>query len=142
MIGASESGGDVTDGPSNLAEDILDQAGDAVIFADRSGTIRRWNRAAAALFGFAAEEALGQNLDLIIPPHLRSAHWRGFDAGLGLAPPGVAQAFDKGLPFLVGLGRPDVVAGEIDVLPAERRQGEQEGDRERSRSRTGPRWRG
>ncbi len=79
MSGASE-GGDATDGPSNLAEDILDQAGDAVIFADRSGIIRRWNRAAAALFGFDAGEALG--LDLIIPPHLRSAHWRGFDAAM------------------------------------------------------------
>lgn len=68
--------------PFNLAEQILDCAGDAVIFADRSGTIRRWNRAAAALFGFAAGEALGQSLDLIIPPHLRAAHWRGFDAAM------------------------------------------------------------
>ena len=59
------------DEPSDLAEQILDQAADAVIFADRSGTIRRWNAAAAALFGFAAEEALGQSLDLIIPEHLR-----------------------------------------------------------------------
>lgn len=49
-------------GPSNLSEEILDSAGDAIIFADRTGTIRRWNRAAAALFGFAAEEALGQSL--------------------------------------------------------------------------------
>jgi PAS domain S-box-containing protein len=82
LIGASESGGDATDGPSNLSDKILDQAGDAVIFADRSGTIRRWNRAAAALFGFGAEEALGQSLDLIIPVHLRAAHWRGFDAAM------------------------------------------------------------
>ncbi len=67
---------------SNLAEQIVDQAGDAVIFADRSGTIRRWSRAAAALFGFAAVEALGQSLDLVIPVHLRAAHWRGFDAAM------------------------------------------------------------
>jgi PAS domain-containing protein len=33
-----------------LAERIVDQAGDAIIFADRSGTIRRWSRSAAALF--------------------------------------------------------------------------------------------
>jgi len=65
-----------------LAERILDQAGDAVIFADRSGTIRRWNGAAAALFGFPAEEALGQRLDLIVPDRLRAAHWRGFDAAM------------------------------------------------------------
>ena len=64
----------------SLVERIVDQAGDAIIYADRSGTIRRWNRAATALFGFSAEEALWQNLDLIIPEHLRAPHWRGFDA--------------------------------------------------------------
>jgi PAS domain S-box-containing protein len=66
----------------SLAERILDSAGDAVIFADRSGTIRRFNRAAEALFGFSAEEALGQSLDLIVPEHLRGPHWRGFDAAM------------------------------------------------------------
>ncbi len=75
-------GGDGVEGQSTPAEQILDQTGDAVIFADRTGTIRRWNRAAAALFGFAAEEALGQSLDLIVPDHLRAAHWRGFDAAM------------------------------------------------------------
>jgi PAS domain S-box-containing protein len=65
-----------------LAECILDQAADAIIYADRSGKIARWNRAAAALFGYPLEEALGQSLDLIIPEHLRAAHWRGFDAAM------------------------------------------------------------
>ena len=67
------------DDQAKLVEGILDQAADAVIFADRSGKIARWNRASALLFGFSAEEALGQNLDLIVPGHLRAAHWRGFD---------------------------------------------------------------
>jgi PAS domain S-box-containing protein len=67
------------DEPSNLADHILDQVADAVIFADQSGRIARWNRASAALFGFSAAEALGQSLDLIVPVHLRAAHWRGFD---------------------------------------------------------------
>jgi PAS domain S-box-containing protein len=66
----------------SLIERIVDQAADAIIYADRSGTIRRWNRHATALFGFAADEALGQNLDLVIPEHLRVAHWRGFDAAM------------------------------------------------------------
>jgi PAS domain S-box-containing protein len=65
-----------------LAEKILDQTADAVIYADRSGTIARWNRAASALFGYPVEEALGQSLDLIIPEHLRAAHWRGFEAAM------------------------------------------------------------
>lgn len=67
---------------SQLAERILAAAADAVIYADRSGAIVRWNRASAALFGFSAEEALGQNLDLIIPEHLRAPHWRGFEAAM------------------------------------------------------------
>ena len=67
---------------SSLAESILEQIADAVIFADATGTIRQWNRAAAALFGYSAADALGQNLDLIIPEHLRPAHWRGFEAAM------------------------------------------------------------
>ena len=67
---------------SQLAERIIDQIADAVIYANRSGVIVRWNPASTALFGFSAEEALGQSLDLIIPEHLRAAHWRGFEAAL------------------------------------------------------------
>ena len=60
------------------AERIVDQLADAVIYANRSGAIVRWNRASTGLFGFVPEEALG--LDLIIPAHLRPAHWSGFNA--------------------------------------------------------------
>ncbi|MBB4361904.1 PAS domain S-box-containing protein [Bradyrhizobium sp. CIR18] len=67
---------------SQLDANILNDVADALIYSDRSGTIMRWNRAAAALFGFSATEALGQNLDLIIPEHLRAAHWKGFEAAL------------------------------------------------------------
>jgi PAS domain S-box-containing protein len=65
-----------------LAEAVLDQMADAVIFADATGTIMGWNRAATALFGYSAGEALGRKLDLIIPEHLRAAHWRGFEAAI------------------------------------------------------------
>ena len=67
---------------STLADKILDQAADAIICADRSGAIIRWNRAAAALFGFSAKEALGQNVELIIPEHLRAPHRSGFDTAM------------------------------------------------------------
>lgn len=65
-----------------LAEDIAAQAADAIIYANREGSIERWNAAATALFGFASAEAIGQNLDLIIPPALREAHWRGWNAAM------------------------------------------------------------
>jgi PAS domain S-box-containing protein len=61
-----------------LAEWIVAQTTDALIYSNASGTIERWNEAAARLFGFAAQEALGQSLDLIIPERLRAAHWDGF----------------------------------------------------------------
>jgi PAS domain S-box-containing protein len=61
---------------------ILDDVADALIYSDRSGTIMRWNHAACLLFGYSAVEALGQNLDLIIPEHLRAAHWKGFEAAI------------------------------------------------------------
>ena len=66
----------------SLAEAILEQIADAVIFADTTGTIRRWNRAAGALFGYSAAQALGKKLDLIVPEHLRAAHWRGFEGAM------------------------------------------------------------
>lgn len=70
---------------SSLSQAIVDQAPDAIIFADRDGTIRVWNRGAEAVFGFAAAEVLGESLDVIIPERLRAAHWEGFrraiDAG-------------------------------------------------------------
>ncbi|MFM0323032.1 PAS domain S-box protein [Caballeronia glebae] len=61
---------------------IVGQAPDALICSDREGAIIRWNTAAEALFGYRADEALGQSLDLIIPPHLRAAHWRGFNQAM------------------------------------------------------------
>jgi PAS domain S-box-containing protein len=67
---------------SKLAERILDQVADAVICANHSGTIIRWNQASTALFGYSTEEALGQSVELIIPEHLRTAHWKGFDAAM------------------------------------------------------------
>jgi PAS domain S-box-containing protein len=67
---------------SKLAEKILDQIADAVICVNHSGTIIRWNHACSALFGYSSEEALGQSVELIIPEHLRAAHWSGFDAAM------------------------------------------------------------
>jgi PAS domain S-box-containing protein len=70
------------DEQSKLAEHVLDQVADALVCANHRGEIIRWNHACTALFGFSADEALGQSLDLIIPEHLRAAHWNGFDAAM------------------------------------------------------------
>ena len=54
------------------------EAPDAIIYAE--GVIRFWNRGAERIFGFSAEEAVGQTLDIIIPEGLRARHWGGFNA--------------------------------------------------------------
>jgi PAS domain S-box-containing protein len=63
---------------ADLFQAVVEQAPDAMIFADPEGKIRVWNTRAEALFGFAASEATGRSLDLIIPQRLRAAHWQGY----------------------------------------------------------------
>ena len=61
-----------------LCRRIVAEAGDAIIFADRDGIIRLWNQGAERIFGYGAEEAVGQPLDLIIPENLRERHNQGY----------------------------------------------------------------
>jgi PAS domain S-box-containing protein len=67
-----------TDPHAWLCQQIVDNARDAIILADRDGSIRLWNAGAEAMFGYRAEEALGHTLDLIIPEPLRERHWAGY----------------------------------------------------------------
>jgi len=64
--------------PEWLCSRIVEGIGDAVMFSDQRGIIRFWNAAAESIFGYSAEEALGQSLDLIIPENLRGRHWEGY----------------------------------------------------------------
>jgi PAS domain S-box-containing protein len=68
----------MTDSPDSLYRQIVEQIPDAVVFADRDGVIRLWNAGAEAVFGYFADEALGQTLDLIVPERYRRPHWEGF----------------------------------------------------------------
>jgi PAS domain S-box-containing protein len=54
----------------------------ALVFAEPSGVVRIWNPAAESLFGHRAAEAIGQTLDLIVPPEFRPRHWAGFRAAM------------------------------------------------------------
>ena len=47
---------------------------DGVVLADAEGRITFWNDAAERIFGWDAEVAVGQTLDLIIPERQRRAH--------------------------------------------------------------------
>lgn len=49
---------------------ITTDSADAILSLDLGQTIRTWNRGAELMFGYAAEEAVGRSLDLIVPPEL------------------------------------------------------------------------
>ena len=61
-----------------LSQRIISDSNDAIMFADRQGSILLWNRGAEKMFGYSESEALGQSLDLIIPENLRGRHWDGY----------------------------------------------------------------
>lgn len=65
-----------------LAAAMLDCMQEAVVYADLKGIIRGWNRGAEAVFGFSADEALGQSVDMIVPEKLRRAHWEGYNKAI------------------------------------------------------------
>lgn len=58
---------------------VLQEAPDAIVYADAKGVIQFWNAGAQRIFGFSEAEALGKSLDIIIPENLRAKHWTGYE---------------------------------------------------------------
>lgn len=74
---------------------------DAVIVADRDGTIVDFNGAASSIFGYSPEEAIGQKMaPLIIPEASRKAHYEGMHRYLET---GEKHVIDNGLMQLTAL---------------------------------------
>jgi PAS domain S-box-containing protein len=63
----------------NFIAQLVQESPDIIMMADLNGIIRYWNRGAEQIFGYAASEAVGQSLDLIIPENLRERHWEGYN---------------------------------------------------------------
>jgi PAS domain S-box-containing protein len=58
---------------------VADSATDAIISSDSHGKIIFWNKAAETIFGYPADEVLGESLTLIIPERFREKHRKGMD---------------------------------------------------------------
>jgi PAS domain S-box-containing protein len=50
---------------------IVESSGDAIISKNLDGILTSWNAGAEHIFGFTAEEAIGQSITIIVPPELR-----------------------------------------------------------------------
>ena len=51
---------------------IVQSCDDAIISMDLQGTITDWNAAAETIYGYSKEESVGQDVEFIIPPELRT----------------------------------------------------------------------
>ncbi|MBN2110738.1 MAG: PAS domain-containing sensor histidine kinase [Methanosarcinaceae archaeon] len=73
---------------------FLGSAAYAVVFSDSSGHITFWNRAAVNLFGYEANEVLGEPLTRIMPRRYRKAH-EGWDQVISIGKsPVVGRIFE------------------------------------------------
>jgi PAS domain S-box-containing protein len=75
IIGASKIARDISDRKQNdesrfrLAA-IVDSADDAIIGKDLNGIIQSWNQGACRMFGYSADEMVGQSILRLVPPEL------------------------------------------------------------------------
>jgi formate hydrogenlyase transcriptional activator len=55
---------------------IVESSNDAIISMNLQGVILDWNAAAEMIYGYAAEEVVGKDIDLVIPPEFRDEQAR------------------------------------------------------------------
>jgi two-component system sensor histidine kinase VicK len=81
IVGASKIARDVTaqhegDRARGLLASIVESTDEAIISKDLTGNVTSWNRAAERLYGYTAQEMLGQPVLRIVPPELHDEEAR------------------------------------------------------------------
>jgi two-component system sensor kinase FixL len=77
-----------------ILKSIFESAVDGIIVIDARGVIRAFNPAAERLFGYRANEVLGQNVKILMPSPDREQHDRY-----------LANYLETGIPRIIGTGR-------------------------------------
>jgi PAS domain S-box-containing protein len=95
---------------------------DASVTVDRDGVIHQWGDAVSEVVGYSADDALGRNLNIVIPPVLRPLHWWGFDRAMKR---GRMSGRPLKVPALCKDGRLVVAHATIELIPG--RQGRTDG---------------
>ena len=108
-----------------LGRAVLGAAAEAIVAVDRGGAIRFWNPGAERLFGFAAAEAVGRTVDIIIPEPQRARHWAGFRRVMAT---GESRYGDGDLLAVPGLRKDGArVSLEFTIVPLRAPEGHAEG---------------
>lgn len=80
--------------PSDVVTEVLNASPDATIISDGNGRILIANQAAEALFGYEADELIGEMVEILVPEALRARH-RELRSGFQESP--------RGRPMVSGL---------------------------------------
>lgn len=64
-------------------EAVLDSANDAIVSIDARGRVVLWNEHATQLFGYTADQMMGEPLDQLIPERFREGHHTGIERVVG-----------------------------------------------------------
>ncbi len=102
--------------PKNVSEQLLKAAPDAAIVSDTDGQIIYANDKALRLFGFHADELLGQSIEVLIPEGQRKRHVRLRDAYAGLPH---ARPLLSGLELSARRKNGDEFRAEIALTPVD-----------------------
>lgn len=101
-----------------ISQLIAETTTDAFVCSDAHSRIIHWNRAAEAMFGWTAREALGRPLDLIIPNRHREGHNGGM-ARLRARGPTKLVGKTVEVPAMTKAGREFPVELSLGMWPAE-----------------------